>query len=92
MMNIRPAVAGVAGLVAGVVLAGGVAVAHPTVIGDVRIGIHGILDEAANRSTPTGRQVDDDLSLIIRQQIDEAFDCYVEFGDTRCIGEGAPVP
>jgi hypothetical protein len=89
-MNIRPAVAAVAGLVAGVVLAGGVAVAHPTVIGDVRIGVYSLFDEADQRNTPTGRQFGDDFARMVRRQVNEAIVCEREFTSPDCQIEEAP--
>jgi hypothetical protein len=43
-------------------------------VNDVRIGLHGIIDEAAQRNTPTGRQVGDDLAKIIRQAVKAELD------------------
>jgi hypothetical protein len=33
-------------------------------------GVHGALDQAATRSTPTGRQMGDDIAVLLRAQID----------------------
>ncbi|RZU75016.1 hypothetical protein EV384_3528 [Micromonospora kangleipakensis] len=38
-------------------------------VADVRTGLHQILDEAAKRSTPTGRQYGDDFDTLIRRSI-----------------------
>jgi len=41
---------------------------------DVRTGLYQILDEAAQRNTPTGRQVGDDLAKIVRQAVKAEID------------------
>ena len=38
-------------------------------IADVRIGLHQTFDEAANRSTPTGRQYGDDFDTLMRRSL-----------------------
>lgn len=99
-MKIRALPAAIGGTVAGLALGMTVApaVADVNVINDVRTGVYQLFDEAANRSTPTGRQFDDDVSLIIRQQVNEAVNCGAAEGhpsfvnDADCDGEGVEVP
>jgi hypothetical protein len=72
-------VAAVGGLLTGIVLAGGVAVADPSVINDVRTGVYQLFDEADQRNTATGRQFGDDLARLnryaVRVELEQAVDC-----------------